>query len=425
MEIERAVVINLQRDSDRLKRFYQALPNDWPFPKPERFSAIDGSRVPAPPWWVAGDAAWGCFRSHQCIIEQAINDGVQSLLVLEDDAMCRSDFSTHCAAFVNELPTDWQWVYLGGQHIQREKGLPIRVSEHVYRPFNAHRAHAYAFRGPSVMRWVAAHLHDRDSWGEKHHVDHRFGELHGDFDGGIYCPDRWLIGQEAGFSNIKQRHLEANFFPDARSFYDVKIDRPIVTVVGTGRRERVVTAAILHRLGVSFGSAALPDSIDDAPETYCAPGLESICDQLVQDPAWHLAGDHSFRVARLRMWADQRLKSASDAFPIGATHRKLAILHREVQTAWPQAVFVVVESEDSAECVGMDAVHQRQILSALDQLKGDAEVNAHFIRRAEFDHPEELVNRLVNIVDADFGSADVATAKQLAIQWCREFQRWH
>lgn len=151
MEIERTVVINLDRDDLRLNRFYQALPADWPFSRPVRFPAVDGSRVPAPPWWIAGDAAWGCFRSHQGAIEQALNDRVHSLLVMEDDAVCQPEFLKLFGKFVKELPADWQWVYLGGQHIQRERGLPTRISEHVYRPFNAHRSHAYAFRGADVQ----------------------------------------------------------------------------------------------------------------------------------------------------------------------------------------------------------------------------------------------------------------------------------
>ncbi|WP_436714918.1 glycosyltransferase family 25 protein [Roseiconus lacunae] len=415
MEIERAVVINLDRDSQRLEQFYQALPADWPFPKPERFSAFEGSRLPCPPWWVAGDAAWGCFRSHQCVIEQAIGDGIQSLLVMEDDAFCHAEFSTLFKTFERELPIDWQWVYLGGQHIQREQGLPIRISEHVYRPFNAHRSHAYAFSGATAMQMVAAHLYDRDAWGEKHHVDHRFGELHAEFDGGLYCPDRWLIGQEAGFSNIKQKHLDANFFPDARSFYDLRIDHPVVAVVGSTHHRRMIIAAILHRLGISFGTARPPESIADAPDSYCAPGFDSVCNHLVTGQGWHLANDREFRIAHLRMWADRRLKAAKNVTPIGATQRKLALLHQDVQAAWPETTFIAVAGDD--ERIGIEAVHDRQVESAINELASEAEV--HRIERVDFDDPEQLVQRLVALVDWKFKPADVATAKQMAISLCR------
>lgn len=416
MEIERTVVINLDRDDLRLNRFYQALPADWPFSRPVRFPAVDGSRVPAPPWWIAGDAAWGCFRSHQGAIEQALNDRVHSLLVMEDDAVCQPEFSKLFGKFVKELPADWQWVYLGGQHIQRERGLPTRISEHVYRPFNAHRSHAYAFRGADVMRKVAAHLHDRDAWGEKNHVDHRFGELHAKFDGGLYCPARWLIGQAAGYSNIKQKYLEANFFPDARSFDDLRIESPVVVVIGKDRKHRLVVAALLHRLGVSFGTAPPPESIDQAPESYCAPGLDTICSQLITEPLWHFANDESFRIAHLKMWADRRLKTDSSKMPIGATHTKLTLLHREFRSAWPQAIIILVDVDVAAKPIGMEAVHEQQITSAvLDLQRKHA---CHRIYKDDFEQPERLVDKLAEMVSATFSTADVATAKQLAIDLC-------
>ncbi|KLU07231.1 Glycosyl transferase, family 25 [Rhodopirellula islandica] len=420
MEIERAVVINLDRDSKRLHRFYQALPADWPFPKPMRFSAWDGSRIPAPPWWVAGDAAWGCFRSHQFVIEQAINDQVQSLLVMEDDAFCHPEFSGLFQRFAMELPSDWQWVYLGGQHIQRERGLPIPITEHVYRPFNVHRSHAYALRGATAMQRVVAHLHDRDSWGEKHHIDHRFGEMHATLDAGLYCPDRWLIGQEAGYSNIKRKHVEANFFPDARSFYDLQIDRPVVVVVGMDRKHRLIVAAILHRMGISFGNAPPPGSIDQALDSYCAPGLDTVCNHLVVDPVQHLVADEAFRICHLKMWADRRLKSANPKMPIGATQPKLALMHREIRSAWPQAIFIVVHVENPRPPVGLDAVHHRRAISAMGHLQQEA--NCHRVNGDDFKRPDQLVHQLAEMIAADFSASDIATAKQFAIELCRQVE---
>ena len=57
----------------------------WPFRQPVRFRAVDGNSVPPPSWWPAGPGAWGCLRSHLRIFEDALMDGVDRLLVLEDD----------------------------------------------------------------------------------------------------------------------------------------------------------------------------------------------------------------------------------------------------------------------------------------------------------------------------------------------------
>jgi len=416
MEIERSVVINLDRDARRLENFYQALPTGWPFPKPIRFSAMDGSCIPRPPWWVANDASWGCFRSHQGVIEQALNDQVESLLILEDDALCHPDFEELFTAFSKELPSDWQWVYLGGQHIQRELGLPIPISEHVYRPYNAHRAHAYVFRGKEVMRKVAAHLLDRQAWGEKHHVDHRLGEMHAGFPSGLYCPDRWLVGQAAGFSNIKQRHLEATFFPDARSFYDLDIKHPFYVVLGNCRRHRLIVAALLHRLGVSFGASRPPESIEQAPDSYCAPGLDTMCDQLIRDPFWYPANDETFRVAHLKMWAERRCHANTTSSPMGATQTKLMLLHREIRTAWPQTRFVLVDVNEPTAPIGFETVHHSRLASAFREIQDTN--GCHRITNVEFDDPDTLVDRLVNVVGANLDPSDVATAKVLAMDLC-------
>lgn len=415
MTIDRAVVISLVRDRMRLDRFYQNLPEEWPFPRPEHFIAIDGAKVPEPPWWKAGAAAWGCFRSHQMVIENALNCDTQSILVLEDDAVCASDFRAQFDRFARELPNDWEWVYLGGQHIQREKGLPIKITEHVYRPFNTHRSHAYVLRGSRVMRSICEHLNTPERWGEKNHVDHRFGELQADFPGGLYCPDQWLIGQAAGYSNIKKKHLEANFFPDARWHYEVKISCPVVAVVGNNSYLRKLVAAILHRIGVPFGEARPADDIDLTIDSYAAPGLESVCNSLVTNPFWNLANDAAFRVAHLKIWADQRQrKIASCDSPIGATHSKLALLLNEMSLAWTSPKIIVVDSPLNAEPTGLGLIRKQKIDKCLAELNEQLFKGVLRLDGDALTKPQELVDHIIAFVGANPPISVIATAKQIA-----------
>jgi hypothetical protein len=68
----------------------------------------------------------GCFPSHYRVCEEALNDGPESILVFEEDAVFRPGFSLRAKKFFAAIPDDWNWIYLGGQQIEQEWGLPTR-----------------------------------------------------------------------------------------------------------------------------------------------------------------------------------------------------------------------------------------------------------------------------------------------------------
>src|SRR5690349_1383334 len=77
---DRIVCINLDRRPDRWESFSQRLaPAGIPADRVMRFAAIDGTILPPPPWWKAGRGAWGCHQSHVRVLEDALQDRVQSL----------------------------------------------------------------------------------------------------------------------------------------------------------------------------------------------------------------------------------------------------------------------------------------------------------------------------------------------------------
>lgn len=202
----RCIVINLERRPDRWDAFQSRLPADWPLPPPQRFAAIDGSRVPAPVWWKVWPGAWGAYRSHMAVIEQALSDGTSSLLVMEDDATFCPDFAQQTIDFMAAVPTDWQMIYFGGQHIQAWRGIAQPISDLVVLPFNVNRLHAYALNR-SGMNVLYRHLNDTRDWKSNHHVDHHIGKLHMERRIRVYAPRHWLVGQAGGVSDINGRDL--------------------------------------------------------------------------------------------------------------------------------------------------------------------------------------------------------------------------
>lgn len=196
----RVVVINLDSRVDRMTEFREMLRiTDWPFPEPMRFRAVDGRKAPPPAWWQVGWGAWGCLMSHARVLENALHENIESLLVLEDDALIPRSFRERVEAFLSSVPNDWDMLYFGGQHLSE----PLPVSENVVRCVDVNRTHAYAVRRPFISTLYQAILNAPDYIANpRHHVDHRIGQLCRTHRHNIYAPRHFLIGQRAGRSDV-------------------------------------------------------------------------------------------------------------------------------------------------------------------------------------------------------------------------------
>ena len=241
--VEKTFCISLDRHPDRWEQFQARLPKDWPFPAAERFSAIDGEVSNPEPWWSVGKAAWGCYQSHLQIIEHCLAEGIESCLILEDDAICCEAFSQLATTFMNSLPSDWQMVYLGGQHLATKEHPPVRVNANVYIPYDVNRTHAYAIRGRSAMMRLRRHLTNHDSWQSGHHIDHHLGQLVSRREFPVYCPLRWLVGQDEGKSSISGCHFERRFFENDDWRHEFSTD--LVAVLSS---DQFAAAQVVHSL---------------------------------------------------------------------------------------------------------------------------------------------------------------------------------
>ena len=120
---DRVLVLNLDRRPQRWEAFCARLEKrgDWPFPEPQRYSAVDGKEIPSddfPPSerWKSSPGARGCFLSHRQILGE-VAAGTENVLILEDDAFCVKGFGVKVAEFLAAVPDDWDQIYLGGQHL--------------------------------------------------------------------------------------------------------------------------------------------------------------------------------------------------------------------------------------------------------------------------------------------------------------------
>jgi len=192
-------VISLARRPERLAGFRQRLGAAWPdgLSRLQVVVAVDGELCPKPDWFKGPPGAWGCYRSHQRLIEDCLLGAVERVLIFEDDATFVADFPARLEAYLAALPADWGQAYLGGQHLQK----PVPVSEGVVRGINVNRTHAYAVRRER-MGELYQHLHAGEHWRGRHHVDHHYGRIHGR-QWPAYAPREWLCGQAEGASDIR------------------------------------------------------------------------------------------------------------------------------------------------------------------------------------------------------------------------------
>jgi GR25 family glycosyltransferase involved in LPS biosynthesis len=182
----------------------------WPCGPVQRFSAVDGQISIPPDWWRDGAGAWGCYQSHLGVLRQALEDGVESVCIFEDDAVFRPDFRQRVETFLKKVPADWESIYLGGQHWKRTEGSPVKVNEEVVKPYCLQRTHAYAFKGEGIKKVIAHYdkimTEGRQSQGDQNrkvlHIDHWIAGIQKTNQITTYAPVQWLVGQGTARSDI-------------------------------------------------------------------------------------------------------------------------------------------------------------------------------------------------------------------------------
>lgn len=191
---DRITLINLKRRPDRLERFREQQAAHWPLGEVVVFPAIDGDRVGVPKDCTQGGGAFGCRQSHVAVLEQALTDDVQRLLVFEDDAEWKPTFGERLQTFLEAVPSDWEQLMIGGQH---HRGA-VKISAQVVRVTGSQRTHCYAIRPPAMRAllnlWRSCTVH----------IDWTMADWHR-WNDKVFAPHEFLVGQREGKSDISGR----------------------------------------------------------------------------------------------------------------------------------------------------------------------------------------------------------------------------
>lgn len=330
MTFDRMVCINLDSRQDRWKVFKSGLPKS--LLDVQRMPAVTGGGAPAAFVNASRSAgAWGCLQSHLQILKHALDNNLQCVLVMEDDAICCEGFDEKCKAYLAAVPDGDALIYLGGQHLQLDTRRPTTVNSEVVKPYNVNRTHAMIWRGQSVMRFAYSHLQNWERFPSKNHLDHRLGEYIAAGKLLAYAPAKeWLVGQRADKSDVSRRE-----FNETR-FWNPSAAQKLVLVVGLHRSGSSALAGALHRLGVWMGS----DFVGcEQPESgHEERSIRNACEAACRYPRTVLK--HSYEQELLRA-VDKHIARKPEKFPVaGIKYPHLCAVASSILDAFPHAVIV-------------------------------------------------------------------------------------
>jgi len=122
---DKTYCINLDR---RLDRWSECLAefNKHNLRDIERFTAIDGNNLPQVNSGFVTPSRLALVLTNVDILEKAIQENYQSILILEDDIEFTDEVS-NISEYFKFLPEDWDMLYFGGNHNTHMKILPPKI----------------------------------------------------------------------------------------------------------------------------------------------------------------------------------------------------------------------------------------------------------------------------------------------------------
>jgi GR25 family glycosyltransferase involved in LPS biosynthesis len=188
--------INLQSRPDRLAQFinnYDTLGTT----KINIVKAVNGKEID-PGDWEHSLGALGCRLSHLNIYKEAVRNGYERILVLEDDVVISKKFREKLSKLLTCTNNDWDMIYFGGHHYLQ----PAVFCNEFTKLKNTLSTHAIALNGRSLKK-IISKIENDARW-----VDSVMADLHPEMK--VYGFKKAVAWQRDGFSDITETEISYN-----------------------------------------------------------------------------------------------------------------------------------------------------------------------------------------------------------------------
>lgn len=138
-------LINLDRRKDRYDLSVEQMNNNNISFK--RFAAVDGKNLPNDTYMNAGQ--YGNYLSHLRVVEECINNNVNTVAIFEDDIEFCENFEEKFSLIYEDIPSDWDMIYLGhNRHVG--PNIPLDHNPQIVRIMNAYAIHAFILNKKAI-----------------------------------------------------------------------------------------------------------------------------------------------------------------------------------------------------------------------------------------------------------------------------------
>ncbi|HYW69621.1 MAG TPA: glycosyltransferase family 25 protein [Pyrinomonadaceae bacterium] len=206
------VCINLDRRAERWQQMRREFARHG-LHSVRRFPAIDGEAIELPEDWVHTPGAYGCLRSHIEVVREARAQGVERVLILEDDVAFDDDLARKFAAGIADLPHDWDMLFFGALH----KEEPIPITENLVRITRANSTFACALRDTVFDAFIELNSNTREV------LDHNSFVLQQQFN--CYCFMPHLAWVDVNVSDAQQRLMDHWYLRESVVVFGAEVDR--------------------------------------------------------------------------------------------------------------------------------------------------------------------------------------------------------